>query len=122
MLDRCVVVFVTFAFFAKISFFFLSDFIDYTVMHMEESSDKESSDNDELPPANLPPLERVENLYQSDCSNERRKKNYERIRKEKQWLPRKMNPNLRTTAMMSLQSRIMRSRDMNRLRFHRVKK
>ena len=42
---------------------------------MEESSDEESSDNDdELPTANLSPLERVENLYQSDCSNERRKR------------------------------------------------
>ena len=43
------------------------DFIDYTGMHMEESSDEESSDNDdEVPTANLSPLERVENLYQSD--------------------------------------------------------
>ena len=50
------------------------DFIDYTGMHKEESSDEESSDNDELPTANLSPLERVENLYQSDCSNERRKR------------------------------------------------
>ena len=50
------------------------DFIDYTGIDMEKSSDKESSDNDELPPANLSPLERVENLYQSDCSNERRKR------------------------------------------------
>ena len=50
------------------------DFIDYTGIHMEESSDEESLDNDELPPANLSPLERVENLYQSDCSNERRKR------------------------------------------------
>ena len=51
------------------------DFTDYTGMHMEESSDEESSDNDdELPPANLSPLKRVENLYQSDCSNERRER------------------------------------------------
>ena len=50
------------------------DFIDYTGIHMEESSDEESSDNDELPPANLSPLESAENLYQSDCSNERRKR------------------------------------------------
>ena len=50
------------------------------------------------------------------------RENYERIAKEKQWLPRKVNPSLRTTAMMSLQSRIMRSRDMNRLRFHHVNK
>ena len=50
------------------------DFIDYTGMHMEESSDEESLDNDELPPANLSPIERVRNLYQSNCSNERRKR------------------------------------------------
>ena len=51
------------------------DFIDYTGIHMEEPSDEESLDNDELPPENLSQLERVENLYQSDCSNERRKRN-----------------------------------------------
>ena len=50
------------------------DFIESTGNDMEDSSDEEASDNDELPPANLSPLERVENLYQSDCSNERRKK------------------------------------------------
>ena len=46
------------------------------------------------------------------------RENYERITQEKQWLPRIVNPNLRTTAIRSLQSRIMRSRDMNRLRCH----
>jgi hypothetical protein len=51
---------------------------------MEDSSDEEASDDDELPPANLSPLERVGKLYQSDCSNERRKKNYERIILKKQ--------------------------------------
>ena len=51
-----------------------TDFIDYTGMYMKKSSDEESSDNDELPPANLSPLERVKSLYQSDCSNERRKR------------------------------------------------
>ena len=50
------------------------------------------------------------------------RENYERITKDKQWLPRKVNTNLRTAAMMSLQSRIMRSRDMNRLRCHHVNK
>ena len=50
------------------------------------------------------------------------RENYERITKGKQWLPRKVNPNLRTTAMMSLKSMITRSRDMNRLRFHHVNK
>ena len=50
------------------------NFIDYNGIDMEESSVEESLDNDELPPANLSPLERVENLYQSDCSNERRKR------------------------------------------------
>jgi hypothetical protein len=40
---------------------------------MEDSSDEEALDDNELPPANLLPLERVESLYQSDCSNERRK-------------------------------------------------
>ena len=50
------------------------DFIESTGNDMEDSSDEEASDNDELPPANLSPLERVENLYQSDCSNERRKR------------------------------------------------
>ena len=49
------------------------DFINSDGNDMEESSDEESSDDDELPPANLSPIERVENLYQSDCSNERRK-------------------------------------------------
>ena len=39
------------------------DFIDYTGIDMEESSDEESLDNDELPPENLSPLERVENLF-----------------------------------------------------------
>ena len=38
------------------------DFIDYTGMNKEESSVEDSSDNDELPPANLSPLDRVENL------------------------------------------------------------
>ena len=42
------------------------DFINYTGIDMVESSDEKSSDNDELPPANLSPLERVENLYQFD--------------------------------------------------------
>jgi len=49
------------------------DFIESTGNDMDDSSDEEASDNDELPPTNLSPLERVENLYQSDCSNERRK-------------------------------------------------
>ena len=48
------------------------------------------------------------------------RENYERIMQKKQWLPRKVSPNLRTTEMMSLKSRIMRSRDMNRLRCHHV--
>ena len=39
------------------------DFIDYTGIDMEESLDEDSLDNDELPPANFSPLERVENLY-----------------------------------------------------------
>ena len=60
------------------------DFIDSTGNDMEESSDEESSDEEssddvELPLANLSPIERVENLYQSDCSNERRKR---KLRKE----------------------------------------
>ena len=39
------------------------DFIDSTGNDMEESFDEESSDDDELPPANLSPKEGVENLY-----------------------------------------------------------
>ena len=50
------------------------DFIESTGNDMEDSSDEEALDNDELQPANLSPLERVDNLYQSDCSNERRKR------------------------------------------------
>ena len=50
------------------------DFIDSTGNDIEESSDEESSDDDELPLANLSPIERVENLYQSDCSNESSKR------------------------------------------------
>ena len=41
-------------------------FIESTGNDMEDSSDKEALDDDEHPPANLSPLERVENLYQSD--------------------------------------------------------
>jgi hypothetical protein len=37
-------------------------------------NDMEALDDDELPPANVSPLERVENLYQSECSNERRER------------------------------------------------
>ena len=43
---------------------------------MEKSFDEESLNGDELPLANLSPLERVENLYQFDCSNERRKRKF----------------------------------------------
>ena len=50
------------------------NFIDSTGNDMEESSYEEFLDNDEHPPANLSPIERVENLYQSDCSNEHRKR------------------------------------------------
>jgi hypothetical protein len=50
------------------------DFIDSTGNDMEESSDEKSSDNYELPPANLSPIKRVKSMYQSDCSNERRKR------------------------------------------------
>ena len=50
------------------------NFIESSGNDMENSSDEEASDDNELPPANLSPLERVENLYQSDCSNERRKR------------------------------------------------
>ena len=55
------------------------DFIDSTWNGMEESFEKESSDDYELPPANLSTIERLENLYQSDWSNERRKR---KIRKD----------------------------------------
>ena len=59
---------------------------------MEDSSDEEASDNDELPPANLSPLERVENLYQSDCSNERRKRKLRKDNTGKAVAPEESEP------------------------------
>jgi hypothetical protein len=87
---------------------------------MEESSDEESLDDDELPPANLSPIERVENFYKSDCSNECRKQKLRKDDTGEAVAPERVNLNIRTTAMMSLQSRIMRSHDMNRLHCHHV--
>jgi hypothetical protein len=60
-------------------------------------------------------MERVKNLYQSDCSNERRKK-LQKVNTGKSVAPEKLNSNMRSTEMRSQQSRIMRSCDMNRLR------
>jgi hypothetical protein len=48
------------------------DFIESSSDDMGKSSDEKFSDNDDLPPENLSPIERVENLYQFDCSNKRR--------------------------------------------------
>jgi hypothetical protein len=49
-------------------------FFESTSNDLEESSDEVFSDDDELPPANLSPIEKVESLYQSDCNNKRRKR------------------------------------------------
>jgi hypothetical protein len=50
------------------------DFIESTGNDLKKSFDEESSDDAELPPANLSPIEIVKYMYQSDCSNERRKR------------------------------------------------
>jgi hypothetical protein len=77
------------------------------------------NDND-LPPGNLSPIDRVKILYQFDSRDESEREIYGRIILGNLWLPRKVDPDLRTMMMMSQQSRIMRSRDMNRLRCHHV--
>ena len=59
---------------------------------MEDSSDEEALDDDELPPANLSPLERVENLYQSDFSNERLKRKLRKDNTGEAVAPEKKEP------------------------------